>query len=132
MNYTRFLLVFSGIAPTALALAAVFSATGRAEGQPFEWQRATPESQGMSGKTLDALRNDLDAKKTKAFLVIRNDKIVYEWYALGHGPGKKHGAASLSKPTVVGLALALLLSDGKLKLDTLAADLVAAWTDDPR
>ena len=60
------------------------------------------------------------------------DKIVYEWYAAGHGPNKRHGAASLSKPTVAALALALLLSEGKLKLDTPVADLVAAWSDDPR
>jgi dipeptidyl aminopeptidase/acylaminoacyl peptidase len=98
----------------------------------FEWQAATPQSQGMSSKQLDALKDELAKRKTSAFLVIRNDKIVYEWYAAGHGPHKKHGAASLSKPTVAGLALALLLTDGKLKLDTPVADLVAAWSDDPR
>ena len=41
--------------------------------------------------------------------IIRNDKIVYEWYANGHGVDKKHGAASLSKATVAGLSLALLV-----------------------
>jgi CubicO group peptidase (beta-lactamase class C family) len=96
----------------------------------FEWHTATPESQGMSRNKLEALKDDLAARKTRAFLVIRNDKIVYEWYASGHGPNDKYGAASLSKPTVAGLAL--LLGDGKLKLDTLVADLVAAWDDDPR
>src|SRR5215471_20516112 len=102
-----------------------------AAGQPFEWQTATPESQGTSKEKLDALKDELAKRKTRAFLVIRNDKIVYEWYAPGHGPNKKHGAASLSKATVAGLALALLLSDGKLKLDTQVADLVPAWKDDP-
>ena len=76
----------------------------------------------MSKEKLDALQQDLAKRKTRAFLVVRNDRIVYEWYAAGHGPDKKHGAASLSKPTVAGLALALLLSDGKLKLDTPVAD----------
>ena len=98
---------------------------------PFEWQTATPESQGMSKEKLDALKDELAGRKTHAFLVIRNDKIVYEWYATGHGPDKKHGAASLSKATVAGLALALLVSDRKVKLDTPVAELVAAWKDDP-
>ncbi len=99
--------------------------------KPFEWQTATPESQGMSSKKLDALKDQL-ASKTRALLVIRNDKIVYEWYAVGNNAKTKQGTASLSKPIVAGLALALLLSDGKLRLDTLVCDLIAAWSDDPR
>jgi CubicO group peptidase (beta-lactamase class C family) len=105
---------------------------GPASAQPFEWRSATPESQGMSRKKLDELAKELAKRKTRAFLVIRNDKVVYEWYAAGHGPHKKHGAASLSKPTVAGLALALLLSDRKLTLDTPVAELVPAWKDDRR
>jgi CubicO group peptidase (beta-lactamase class C family) len=100
-------------------------------GQTFEWQCATPQSQGMSKEKLDALKDELAKRKTRAFLVIRNDKIVYEWCAAGHGPKVKHGAASLSKATVAGLALALLLTDRKLQLDTPVAELVAAWKDDP-
>jgi CubicO group peptidase (beta-lactamase class C family) len=98
----------------------------------FKWQSASPDSLGFSRQLLDALKEDLAKRRTRAFLVIRNDRIVYEWYAPGHGPRQKHGAASLSKPTVVGLALALLLGDGKLKLDTRVAELVPAWSDDPR
>ncbi|HLJ92810.1 MAG TPA: serine hydrolase [Gemmataceae bacterium] len=86
----------------------------------------------MSQKKLDALKDELARRKTRAFLVIRNDRIIYEWYGADHGPTKKHGAASLSKATVVGLALALLLSDGKLQLDTRVADLVPAWNTDGR
>src|SRR5262249_21005390 len=107
----------------AKSFSAVFSSVvamlclaGPASGQPFEWRSATPASQGMSKEKLDALKDELAKRKTKAFLIVRNGKIVYEWYAAGHGPKKKHGAASLSKPTVAGLALALLLTDGKLKL----------------
>ncbi len=117
-----------------LAVAAVIVALciGKAAAQPFEWQSVTPRSQGMSQEKLDALKDELAKRKTRAFLVIRNDKIVYEWYAAGYGPKVKHGAASLSKATVAGLALALLLTDRKLQLDTHVAELVAAWKDDPR
>ena len=100
--------------------------------KPFAWETATPESQGMSREKLEALKEELAQRKTHGLLVIRNDRIVFEWYAAGHGATKKHGAASLSKPTVAGLALALLLGDGKLKLDTLVADLIPAWRDDER
>jgi CubicO group peptidase (beta-lactamase class C family) len=100
-------------------------------GSPFEWESATPESEGMSKDRLDALREELARRKTHAFVVIRNDKIVYEWYASGHGPDKKHGSASLSKATVAGLALALLVNDGRLKLHTPVAELVAAWKHEP-
>jgi CubicO group peptidase (beta-lactamase class C family) len=101
-------------------------------GQAFEWRSSPPADQGMSKEKLDALKDELASRKTRALLVIRNDRIVYEWYAAGHGADKKHGAASLSKPTVAGLALGLLLSDGKLKLDTLVSVLVPAWNDDRR
>ncbi len=117
-----------------LAVTAVIVALciGKAAAQPFEWQSVTPQSQGMSQEKLDALKDELAKRKTRAFLVIRNDKIVYEWYTAGHGQTVKHGAASLSKATVAGLALALLLTDRKLQLDTPIANLVTAWKDDPR
>lgn len=79
--------------------------------KPFEWQAVAPESEGLSKEKLDALKDELARRKTHTFLVIRNDKIVYEWYATGYGPDKKHGAASLSKATVAGLALALPVDD---------------------
>jgi CubicO group peptidase (beta-lactamase class C family) len=116
----------------AISILALVWAAAPVWGQGFEWQRATPESQGMSAKKLESVKDDLAARKTKALLVLRNDKLLYEWYAPGHGPSKKHGAASLSKPIVAGLALALLLGDSKLKLDDPVAHLVAAWSGDPR
>ncbi len=121
-------LVLLGIASIVAALCLGHAASA----QPFEWQSATPESQGLAKKKLDTLKDELAERKTHAFLVVCNDRIVYEWYAAGHGPDKKHGAASLSKATVAGLALALLVSDRKLKLDTPVAELVPAWNNDPR
>jgi CubicO group peptidase (beta-lactamase class C family) len=115
-----------------MSVVAVLGLGRAASGPRFEWQSATPDSAGMSKAKLDALKDELARRKTRAFLVIRNDKIVYEWYAAGHGPDQKHGVASLSKATVAGLALALLLGDRQLKLDTPVAELVPAWGDAPR
>lgn len=115
-----------------LTAIATFYLSRPASAQTFDWQSATPESQGMSKEKLDALKDELAKRKTHCFLVVRNDRIVCEWYATGHGPDKKHGAASLSKAVVAGLALAAVVSDGKVKLDTPVAELVPAWNNDPR
>jgi CubicO group peptidase (beta-lactamase class C family) len=86
----------------------------------------------MSSARLDALRDELARRKTKAFLVIRNDRIVYEWYAPGHGRDKRHFTASLAKALVAGLSLAVAITDGKIALDDRAARFVPQWKDDPR
>jgi len=72
------------------------------------------------------------ARKTKAFLVVRNDRIVYEWYAPNHGPRQKHYTASMAKAIVGGLSLGLALTAGLIALDDPAAKYVPQWRDDPR
>jgi CubicO group peptidase (beta-lactamase class C family) len=122
----------SAVIQALAVLAGLLSAGSPADAAPFEWQMATPESQGMSRAKLDALKDELAKRKTRAFLVIRNDKIVYEWYAEDHGPDKKYGTASLAKALVAGLSLAVALTDGRIALDDKAAKYVPPWKDDPR
>lgn len=100
--------------------------------EPFTWQMATPESQGMSSARLEALKESLAARNTRAFLVVRNDKIVFEWYAAGQGPTTKQGTASLAKALVGGLALAVALTDGRIALDDPVARYVPQWRADPQ
>ena len=79
-----------------IAIAAALDCSAAAS--PDEpWRMVTPESQGFSGTKLEALRADLAARKTRAFLVIRNDAIVCEWHAPGEGAQTKYGTASLAK-----------------------------------
>jgi beta-galactosidase len=115
---------------TCFSMIVLFFAPGRASGA--DWQTATPESQGMSSQRLDALRESLAAHKTTAFLVVRNDRIVYEWYAPGSGPAAKHYTASMAKAIVGGVSLGVTLSDGLIALDDPAAKYVPAWREDPR
>jgi CubicO group peptidase (beta-lactamase class C family) len=96
----------------------------------FEWQTATPESQGMSSPKLTALRDNLAAHKTKALLVICNDRIVCEWYASGVSTNQKQGTASLAKALVGGLSLGVALNDGVLSLDDHATKFVRQWKAD--
>jgi CubicO group peptidase (beta-lactamase class C family) len=103
-----------------------------ADAKPFEWQTATPQSQGMSVEKLEVLRENLAARKTKAFLVVRNDKIVCEWYAEGVSATTKQGTASLAKAIVGGLSLAVAITDGRIALDDPVANFIAQWRGDPR
>lgn len=97
----------------------------------FEWQTTSPESQGMSSSKLNAARDKLANRGTKSLLVIRNDKIVYEWYSPDHGQKKRHYSASLAKALVGGMSLILALDDGRLNVDDFASQYVPQWKDDP-
>jgi CubicO group peptidase (beta-lactamase class C family) len=111
---------------------AVVGLTEQPGAKPFAWEIATPESQGMSSAKLAPLKDALAARKTTALLVVRNDKIVFEWYADGSGPNKPHGTASLAKALVGGLSLAVALADGRIALDDPVAKYVPQWREDPR
>lgn len=98
----------------------------------FEWEVARPESAGLSGAKLDALRESLAAHNTKGFLLVKDDRIVYEWYASDNSATKKYGAASMSKALIGGMAVAVALNDGLMALDDPAAKFIPQWRDDPR
>jgi CubicO group peptidase (beta-lactamase class C family) len=100
--------------------------------EPFAWRTAAPESQGMSSANLDALQQDLAERRTRAFLVVRNDRIVHEWYAEGQTAQTKQGTASLAKAIVGGLSLAVAINDGRMALDDPASRWVPQWKGDPR
>jgi CubicO group peptidase (beta-lactamase class C family) len=117
----QLLMMLSAISPAALC--------GAAE---FEWTSATPESQGMSSEKLATMRDDLAARKTTGLLVVRNDKIVCEWYAPGQSAKSKHGTASMAKAVVGGVSLAVAMTEGHITLDDPAAKFVPQWRDDPQ
>jgi len=99
------------------------------EGQ-FAWSSASPESQGLSSERLARFRDELAAAHTQALLVIRNDRIVLEWYAAGFGPDSMLATASTAKAIVGGVSAALEIGDGLIALDDPAAKFVPAWRQD--
>lgn len=99
--------------------------------QGFEWQTASPAEHGFSLELLDKAKEVLADKGTKSLLIVRNDQIVYEWYAAGHGVDKLHYTASLAKAVVGGLSLSLALHDGLIFVDTPACLLIPSWKNDP-
>ncbi|HEY2016609.1 MAG TPA: serine hydrolase, partial [Bryobacteraceae bacterium] len=92
----------------------------------------TPEHQGISRAALDAWKNRLAGLKTSALVVVRHDKIVYEWYAPGNSADKKQGTASMAKAIVGGTSLMVALNDGRMKPDDRASKYIPAWRDDPQ
>jgi len=98
----------------------------------FEWEKAPPGNEGMLLQKLDAAKDVLAKKGTKTFLVIKNDKIVYEWYAPGYGPTKKHYTASLAKALVGGVSLMLALNDGRLRVNDPAFRYIPEWKEHPQ
>jgi CubicO group peptidase (beta-lactamase class C family) len=98
----------------------------------FEWQMAAPPDEGFSARRLDELQNELAARRTKALLVVRNDRIVCEWYAAGHGKTKPHYTASMAKALIGGVALAVAIEDGRIALDDPVSKFVPEWRGDER
>ncbi len=98
----------------------------------FNWQTASPSSQGFSSAKLNAIRDSLADKGTKTLLVIRHNKIVFEWYAPGYNATRRHYTASLAKALVGGMSLLLALNDGLLIPDESAWKYIPQWKDHPR
>lgn len=115
---------------SVLLTVSVFQNSFAAE-KNFEWQTGSPESQGMLSDKLDAMRDTLAARGTRKLLVIRNDKIVCEWYAPEHGPDKRHYTASLAKALVGGMSLLLALNDSLLDTDDPTCQYIPEWREDP-
>lgn len=97
----------------------------------FEWQSAAPESRGLSASKLDGLRDHLAAHATKAFLLVRDDRIVHEWYSADHSATKTHYTASMAKALVGGVAVAVAMNDGRLTIDDPASKFIPQWRNDP-
>jgi CubicO group peptidase (beta-lactamase class C family) len=106
--------------------------SSNAHGQSFEWGIAMAEYEGFSTEKLYAMRDTLAVHNTTSILVIRNDKIVLEWYAPGWNPKKQHYTASLAKALVGGMSLVLALNDGRMQIDDPAWKYIPAWKDDPK
>ena len=121
---------FRSVCAVVVVAAAVAQARVRVP-QAFDWQAASPESQSVSRKALDDLNDRLAARNTKAFLVVRNDRVIHEWYAPDHSATAKHYTASMAKAIVGGLSIAVALTDRRLALDDSVSNHVPQWKSDP-
>lgn len=116
--------------PTPIVIAIVAVLSSSAFGDDFQFQADKPENHGLSTARLDLLREKISSE-TKALLIIRNDKMVYEWYANDQPPEAKHYTASLAKAVIGGMSFAVASNDGHITLDDPASKFVPEWRDDP-
>ena len=116
--------------PRAFVIAIVTVLSSSAFGEDFQFQADKPENHGLSTSRLDLLREKISSE-TKALLIIRNDKMVYEWYANDQPLEAKHYTASLAKAVIGGMSFAVAMNDGLINLDDPASKFVPEWKDDP-
>jgi CubicO group peptidase (beta-lactamase class C family) len=92
---------------------------------------ASSAQQGFDAQKLDRWRKQLEARGTKALLVQRAGRTVFEWYSPDHGPDKRHYSASLAKALVGGVSLMLAIQDGRIQPTDPASKYIPAWRNDP-
>ena len=81
--------------------------------------RATPESQGISSDLFAALLRELDASKDTEmhhFMALRHGKVICECNFAPYPKGMWHITHSMCK-SITGMAVGLLIEEGKLRLD---------------
>lgn len=87
--------------------------------------RATPESQGISSDMLCDMLKDLRGRTEMdmhQFLMLRNGKVICECSFSPYQTGMWHISHSMCK-SVTGMAVGLLISEGKLSLDDRVIDI---------
>lgn len=139
MGYLRILLLMlSGI---LLSCSSDDSATSEPTGQIKETDLYFPPESGSSWQTTSiaelgwntAAEQDLydllDEKGTKAFILLKNGKIVFEWYFDDHTEESPWIWASAGK-TLTAFTAGIALSEGYLKITDRTSDyLGTGWTD---
>jgi CubicO group peptidase (beta-lactamase class C family) len=94
------------------------------------WESVSPQSRGFDSLRLEALGDELQAKSTDVFLVVRGGDIVTERYGQGFGPNTLFGMAAMAKAASGSMALLLSLADERVGLDEAVGNWYPAWSDD--
>lgn len=93
-----------------------------------EWETIDPEALGWDIQKLDALKSYLEAENTKSFMVLKDGKIVAEWYMNGHAPDMIWYWASAGKSLTAFLTGMIAESDG-LNIEAPVSDYIGqGWT----
>ncbi len=95
------------------------------------WDTISPQTLGWCTNRLDSLYKMLDEKNTKAFIVLKDGKIVIEKYFDSFTRDSSWYWASAGK-TITSVLIGIAQQDGKLKItDSTSKYLGAGWTSCP-
>ncbi|MFK7775588.1 MAG: serine hydrolase [Saprospiraceae bacterium] len=96
-----------------------------------EWETISPTDAGFCTDDLDSLSTFLIEKNTKAFIILKDGKIVFEEYYNGFGQDSVWYWASAAK-TLTGYLVGVAQEEGLLDLDDKTSDyLGTGWTSAP-
>jgi len=96
-----------------------------------EWQVTSPESLGWCVDKIDTLYAFLESRNTKAFLVLKDGKIVLEKYFGTFSSDSLRYWASAGK-TLTGMLTGIVQEEGYLSIDSSASDYLGpGWTSCP-
>ena len=94
-----------------------------------EWDSISPLSFDYCQQNIDSLYNFLDVNNTKAFILLRDGKIVLEQYFNGHSDTSNWYWASAGK-TILSFLIGVAQNDGLINIDeSTSSYLSAGWTD---
>lgn len=94
------------------------------------WATVQPEREGLSRAVLDSLRSTLAAEGTAAFVVVRGNHLVYEWYGPKAGPDLPYMTTAMAKAVTGTVALLTAVTDHRLSLDDPAWKYIPVWRGD--
>mgnify|MGYP000353009919 CR=1 FL=1 len=100
-------------------------------GSPGDWETIAPEELGWCPNEIDNLYDFLEGNNSKAFIVLKDGKIVLEQYFNGHGAEIPWFWASAGK-TLVAFLAGRAQEEGFLNINDPTADYLGqGWTDCP-
>ena len=95
------------------------------------WETSSPSELGWNTDAEQALYDLLETKSTKAFLILKDGKIVVEWYFGDHTQNTSWYWASAGK-TLTAFTVGLAQEEGLLHIEDKTSDyLGAGWTVEP-
>ena len=96
----------------------------------FNWNMATPESQGLDTTKLDAMWSTLRARSSTR-ISCHTQRQNYLREVCHFGRNQRHATASMTKGLVGGVSLMVAMNDGLISPDNLVKQYVPQWADRP-
>ena len=96
-----------------------------------KWETASPESEGLHTAKLELFRNGLMERNTESLVVVKGNKVVYEWYSDHTSVDKKHGVGAIVKAAIAAPVLSIAVEEGLINLDDPAWMSIPRWENEP-
>ncbi|RPI28086.1 MAG: class C beta-lactamase-related serine hydrolase [Acidobacteria bacterium] len=96
-----------------------------------DWDPTAPAEVGIESSQLAGAVSDILKRNTHALVLVKNDKLIFEWYREGYSRNSRFPLAAAAKPLVGALLLAINVEQGVVSLDQPVSDYLPEWKNDP-